>query len=63
MVVIVDDATPPTVFTLGKSAVPVKSPANCMIPLFSKSASVAFIIYVAMPDPIGPNYPSLIEIP
>ena len=27
-VVIVDDATPPTVFTLGKSAVPVKSPAN-----------------------------------
>ena len=49
MVVIVDDATPPTVFTLGKFAVPDKSPANSMIPLFTKSASVALISIVASP--------------
>ena len=42
-VVIVDDETPPTLFTVGKSALPVKSPANLMIPLSTLSASVALI--------------------
>ena len=48
-VVMVDDITPPTVFILGKSASPVKSPANLMIPLSVIVASVAFITKVATP--------------
>jgi hypothetical protein len=40
-VVIVVDATPPTVFTIGASAVPPKSPANFMTPLILVVASGA----------------------
>ena len=62
MVVIVDDATPPTVFTLGKSALPVKSPANLMIPLNSESASVASIYSSVIPPIVAP-WPVDIVIP
>jgi len=41
IVVIDDELTPPTVFTVGKSAVPPKSLANFMIPLAMVVASVA----------------------
>ena len=41
MVVIVEELTPPTVFTLGTSAVPPKSPANNIIPLSVAVAPVA----------------------
>jgi hypothetical protein len=40
-VVIVDELTPPTVFTIGASAVPPKSPANFMTPLILVVASGA----------------------
>ena len=41
MVVIVEEFTPPTVFTLGTSAVPPKSPANSIIPFSVDVAPVA----------------------
>ena len=41
IVVIVEELTPPTVFTLGTSAVPPKSPANSMIPFSVAVAPVA----------------------
>ena len=41
MVAIVDEITPPTLFTVGKSAVPPKSFANFMIPLSVAVAPVA----------------------
>ena len=37
---IVDELTPPTVFTVGDVAVPLKSPANCIIPFVVVDASV-----------------------
>ena len=48
-VVIVDDKTPPTLFTVGKSAVPPKSFANFKIPFLVAvaSATVAFAKNVA----------------
>ena len=47
-VVIVDELTPPTLFTVGNAAVPPKSPANCTIPFAFVVASIADIV----PDPI-----------
>ena len=44
IVVIVEELTPPTVFTLGKSAVPPKSPANNIIPLSVAVAPVAELV-------------------
>ena len=44
-VVIVDDTTPPTLFTVGKSAVPPKSLVNCNLPFV-----VAFASGVAPPN-------------
>ena len=44
IVVIVEELTPPTVFTLGKSAVPPKSPANRIIPLSVAVAPVAELV-------------------
>jgi hypothetical protein len=38
-VAIVEDKTPPTLFTIGKSAVPPKSFVNLSLPLFVASAS------------------------
>ena len=38
-VVIVDELTPPTLFTVGDAAVPPKSPANCNLPFVIASAS------------------------
>jgi hypothetical protein len=38
-VAIVDEITPPTLFTVGKSAVPPKSFVNLSLPLFVASAS------------------------
>jgi hypothetical protein len=48
-VVIVDEFTPPTLFTVGASAVPVKSPASFNIPLNSVVASgaIEFVIILA----------------
>ena len=47
-VVIVDEFTPPTLFTVGASAEPPKSFANLIIPFALEVASVADIV----PDPI-----------
>ena len=44
MVVIVEEPTPPTVFTLGRSPVPPKSPANCIIPFEFTDASGAALL-------------------
>ena len=41
IVVIVEELTPPTVFILGTSAVPPKSPANSIIPFSDAVAPVA----------------------
>jgi hypothetical protein len=49
-VVIVDDKTPPTLFTTGAAAVPPKSFVNCIIPLAVDDASVADIVAVDVPD-------------
>ena len=38
-VVIVDELTPPTLLTVGASAVPPKSPANCNLPFTNAVAS------------------------
>jgi len=47
-VVIVEDKTPPTLFTTGTAAVPPKSFVNCIIPFSVEEASVADIV----PDPM-----------
>ena len=44
IVVMVEELTPPTVFTLGKSPVPPKSPANCIIPFVFTVASGAALL-------------------
>ena len=63
-VVIVDELTPPTLFTVGKSAVPVKSPVNFMIPLFTSSAPVAPIaIPLRTGEPIPPTTVVVISMP
>ena len=51
--VIVDESTPPTLFTVGKAAVPPKSFVNCIIPFAVEVASVADIVPDAMviPEP------------
>ena len=47
-VVIVEDKTPPTLFTTGTAAVPPKSFVNCIMPFSVEEASVADIV----PDPM-----------
>ena len=49
-VVIVEDKTPPTLFTTGIAAVPPKSFVNCIIPFAIEVASVADIVAVDVPD-------------
>jgi hypothetical protein len=49
-VVIVEDKTPPTLFTTGPAAVPPKSFVNCIIPFAVEEASVADIVAVDVPD-------------
>jgi hypothetical protein len=49
-VVIVEDKTPPTLFTTGTAAVPPKSFVNCIIPFAVEDASVADIVAVVVPD-------------
>ena len=49
-VVIVDDNTPPILFTTGNAAVPPKSFVNCIIPFAVEVASVAEIVAVVVPD-------------
>jgi hypothetical protein len=49
-VVIVDDKTPPTLFTTGPAAVPPKSFVNSIIPFAVDVASVADIVAVDVPD-------------
>ena len=48
-VAIVDELTPPTLFTVGKSAVPPKSLVNFNLPfiVLLASATEAFVTYVA----------------
>ena len=41
IVVIVEELTPPTLLTVGASAIPPKSPANFIIPLVLEDASEA----------------------
>ena len=52
-VVIVDDKTPPTLFTTGTAAVPPKSFVNCIIPFAVDVASVADIVpeAIVIPSP------------
>jgi hypothetical protein len=47
---IVDDNTPPTLFTVGTAAVPPKSFVNCIIPFAVEDASIADIVAVVVPD-------------
>jgi hypothetical protein len=54
-VVIVEDKTPPTLFTTGTAAVPPKSFVNCIIPFAVEEASVADIV----PDPMIIPAPAL----
>ena len=49
-VVIVDDKTPPTLFTTGPAAVPPKSFVNSIIPFAVDVASVADIVAVDVPE-------------
>jgi hypothetical protein len=53
--VIVEDKTPPTLFTTGTAAVPPKSFVNCIIPFAVEEASVADIV----PDPMIIPAPAL----
>ena len=62
-VVIVDDATPPTLFTVGNAAVPVKSPANFMIPLAIVVASLPLTLITLLVFPIAPEIVDISSMP
>ena len=53
----VEEFTPPTVFTVGDVAVPLKSPANCMSPFAVVDASdgAAVVVQVKVPLPVVLN--------
>ena len=57
IVPIVEALTPPTLFTVGKLAVPAKSPANCIIPFAEVDASdgAAVVVQVKVPLPVVLN--------
>ena len=57
IVLIVEELTPPTLFTVGKLAVPAKSPANCTIPFAEVDASngTAVVVQVKVPLPVVLN--------
>ena len=51
---IVDELTPPTLFTVGELAVPPKSPVNCTIPFTAEDASegTETVVQVKVPLPV-----------
>ena len=51
---IVDEFTPPTVFTEGDVAVPLRSPANWIIPFVVMEASLS-VVHVRVPLPVVVN--------
>jgi len=55
--VIVDELTPPTLFTVGELAVPPKSPVNCTIPFTAIDASegAEVVVQVKVPLPVVLN--------
>ena len=55
--VIVEELTPPTVFTVGELAVPPKSPDNCIIPVddVDASAGTEAVAQVKVPVPVVLN--------